>query len=146
MGLVPHLFMTNPHFTQDQLAQVARLSVADIKKVNEYRGIKNKLGFAYQLCYIKLFNRLPAQSPFEMVEELVTFVAIQLDIPREQLLKYAEQKSTFFRHQEELRNYLRLTKFTQDTEGILKDFLFQQSQQIQVAEALFIKATEFLKE
>jgi len=138
--------MNNLHFTQDQLAQVARLSVADIKKVNEYRGIENKLGFAYQLCYVKLFNRLQAQSPFEIIEELVTFIAIQLDIPREQLLTYAEQKSTFFRHQEELRSYLLLTKFTQNSEEILKDFLFQQAQQIQVTEALFMKATDFLKE
>ena len=48
--------MQKPHFTQDQLTQVALLSDADIKKVKEYRGEQNKLGFAYQLCYVKLFN------------------------------------------------------------------------------------------
>src|SRR5579875_2022522 len=138
--------MNKPHFTQEQLTQIARLSSADIKKLGEYRGIENKLGFAYQLCYVKLFNRFPIQSSFEMIEELATFVAVQLDLPREQLTVYASQKSTFFRHQEDIRSYLRLTKFTQEAEELLKKFLFQQSQQIQSTDALLLKATEFLKE
>ena len=98
MGLVLHdLSMHKPHFTQEQLALVAKLSDSDIKRVNENRGTQNKLGFAYQLCYVKLFNRLPTQSNFEPVEELATFVAVQLDIARELLPGYA-QKSTFLHH------------------------------------------------
>jgi hypothetical protein len=139
-------FMNKPHFTQEQLAQVAKLSDSDIKRVNEYRGMKNKLGFAYQLCCVKLFNKLPAQTPFDSVEELATFVAVQLDIPREQLTTYAAQKSTFFRHQEDLCSYLHLEKFNENLENLLKAHLFQQALQIQPTEPLFIKATEFLKE
>jgi hypothetical protein len=146
MGLVLHdLPMNKPHFTQEQLAQVAKLSDSDIKRINENRGIQNKLGFAYQLCYVKLFNRLPTQSNFEPVEELATFVAVQLDIARELLPGYA-QKSTFLHHQEDLCSYLHLEKFNENTETILETHLFQQSLQIQPTESLFIKATEFLKE
>ena len=105
----------------------------------------NKLGFAYQLCYVKLFNKLPAQTPFDSVQELTTFVAVQLDIPREQLSIYAAQKSTFFRHQEDLCNYLRLEKFNENVGALLKAYLFQEALQIQPTESLFIKATEFLK-
>src|SRR5660398_227220 len=70
--------------------------------------MQSKLGYAYQLCYIKLFNRLPIQSNFESVEELATFVGVQLDITREMLPGYAAQKATFFRHQEDLCSYLHL--------------------------------------
>jgi hypothetical protein len=94
--------MNKPHFTQEQLAQVAKLSDSDIKRINENRGLQSKLGFAYQLCYVKLLNRLPIQSHFEPVKELATFVGVQLDITRETLSDYAAQKSTFFRHQEDL--------------------------------------------
>ena len=83
--------MQKPHFTQEQLAQVAKLSDSDIKRVNNNRGIHNKLGFAYQLCYVKLFNRLPTQKNFEPMEELATFVVVQLDITRELLPGYAQK-------------------------------------------------------
>jgi hypothetical protein len=138
--------MHEPHFTQEQLAQVAKLSDSDIKRVNENRGTQNKLGFAYQLCYVKLFNRLPTQTNIEPVEELATFVAVQLDITRELLPSYTAQKSTFFRHQEDLCSYLHLEKFNEDTEAILRAHLLEQALQIQPTESLFIKATEFLKE
>jgi hypothetical protein len=77
--------MNKLHFTQEQLTKVAQLSDEDVSVINECRGTYNKLGFAYQLCHVRLFNRFPAQSPFEPIEELATFVAVQLDIPVEQL-------------------------------------------------------------
>src|ERR1039457_5970230 len=123
--------MNNLHFTQEQLVRVARLSDEDIALVNTCRGSHNKLGIAYQLCYVKLFNRFPAQSPFVEIEELATFVAVQLDIPVEQLLTYASQQVTFSRHQEIIRGYLQVEKFSQTTRSALKDYLFQQAQQIQ---------------
>jgi hypothetical protein len=137
--------MHKPHFTQEQLTQVAKLSDTDIKRVNEYRGAQNRLGFAYQLCHVKLFNRLPTQSNFEPMEELATFVAVQLDITRELLPGYA-QKSTFLHHQEDLCSYLHLEKFNENMEVILRAHLLEQALQIQPTESLFIKATEFLKE
>src|SRR5579859_2386177 len=127
--------MNKFHFTQEQLTKVAKLSDVDVQWLNGYRGAQNKLGVAYQLCYVKLFNRLPAQSPFEMIEELATFVAVQLAIPREQLSVYAAQKSTFFRHQIDIRTYLQIEKLTKYTEAKLQTYLFYQAQQIQQTES-----------
>ena len=46
MVLVLHdLSMHKPHFTQEQLAQVAKLSDNDLKRVNENRGMQSKLGY-----------------------------------------------------------------------------------------------------
>ncbi len=138
--------MNKINFTQDQLARVAKLSDEDMALINTCRGSHNKLGVAYQLCYVKLFNRFPAQSPFIVVEELATFVAVQLDVPVERLLTYASQQVTFSRQQEIIRGSLQVEKFSQATRVALNDYLFQQAQQIQPTESLLIRTTEFLKE
>src|SRR5688572_30624961 len=98
--------MQKPHFTQDQLVLVAKLSDADIVRINKCRGMQNKIGFAYQLCYVKLFNRFPGQSPLEILDELATFVAIQLDLSKEQLQAYSLRQPTVSEHQEQIRTYL----------------------------------------
>jgi hypothetical protein len=38
----------------------------------------NRLGFAYQVAFARLFDRFPQQQPFELLEELVYFSAAQL--------------------------------------------------------------------
>ena len=138
--------MQKPHFTQDQLVQVAKLSDADILRINKCRGIQNKIGFAYQLCYVKLFNRFPVQSPLEILDELATFVAIQVDLSKEPLQAYSLRQPTVSQHQEQLRAYLHISRFDQHIEDALKEYLFHQALQIQPTESLLVKATEFLKE
>jgi uncharacterized protein DUF4158 len=137
--------MQKPHFSQDQLVQVAKLTDADLIQIGECRGAHNQLGFGYQVCYVKLFNRFPNQSPFEIVEELATFVALQLAQPKELLVEYARQKWTFFHHQEAICAYLHLTKFNQRMETLLNEYLFQQALQIHPTDSLLVKATDFLK-
>lgn len=102
--------MNNLHFTQEQLTRVAKLTDEDMVLVKTCRGQHNKLGCAYQLCYVKLFNRLPAQSPFVAIEELATFVAVQLDIPVDRLIDYASRQVTFSRQQEIIRGHLQVEK------------------------------------
>ncbi len=139
--------MNKLHFTQEQLVQVAKLSDADIRIINGCRWEHNRLGFAYQLCYVKLFNRFPVQSPPELIDELATFVAVQLDIPKENLHTYSSlRQATVSEHQEIIRTYLHVEKYNQDNENALKDYIFQQALQIQATESLFVKSTKFLKE
>lgn len=139
--------MNKLHFTQEQLVQVAKLSDADIRIINECRGEHNKFGFAYQLCYVKLFNQFPIQSPHEQLDELATFVAVQLDISKEVLHIYSSlRQATVSEHQESIRTYLSVEKYDQNSENVLNNYIFQQSLQIQATESLFLKATEFLKE
>jgi hypothetical protein len=97
-------------FTQEQLTKVARLSDEDMELIADCRGEHNKLGLGYQLCYIKLFNRFPTYNPFTAIDELASFVAVQLDAPLEQLTRYADQKATFFRHQDAICTHLKVKK------------------------------------
>src|SRR5262245_49730677 len=121
--------MQKQHFTQEQLVQVAKLKEPDIEQIKKCRGEQSKIGYAYQICYVKLFNRLPPQSRLEILEELATFVAIQVDIPKDQLYVYAHKQPTISEHQEQIRTYLRLETFTPTVEDMLRVFLFQQALQ-----------------
>ena len=40
-------------------------------------------GFAYQIAFVRLAHRFPLQQPLEIVDELLTYVGVQLDIPAE---------------------------------------------------------------
>jgi hypothetical protein len=39
----------------------------------------NRLGFVYQIGFARPFSRFPAQQPLEICDELLSFVAVQLN-------------------------------------------------------------------
>jgi hypothetical protein len=80
--------MSKQHFTQGQLIQVAKLSEADMVVNNECRSPQTKLGLGYQLASVRLFNQFPPQVPFEPLEDIVTYMSLQLDIPPELIEQY----------------------------------------------------------
>jgi hypothetical protein len=46
-----------------------------MNEVAKCRRDHNRLGFAYQIGFARLFNRFPAQQPLEINDELLSFVA-----------------------------------------------------------------------
>jgi hypothetical protein len=52
-------------YSRKQLIEAASLTEMDLQEVSRCRGAHNRLGFAYQLGFARLFNRFPAQQPFE---------------------------------------------------------------------------------
>lgn len=65
-------------FSRRQLVLRATLSESDHAEVRRCRGGHCRLGFAYQLGFVKLLGRLPNQYSLEVIPELVTFMAIQI--------------------------------------------------------------------
>jgi len=65
-------------FSRQQLKRAAALTEEDLVQIGKCRRTHNRLGFAYQVGFIRLFNRLPRQQPFEVVDELVSLSAAQL--------------------------------------------------------------------
>ena len=51
-----------------------------MNEVAKCRRDHNRLGFAYQIGFARLFNRFPAQQPLEINDELLSFVAVQMNI------------------------------------------------------------------
>jgi hypothetical protein len=46
-------------------------SANDIEHILQCRGERNRLGFAYQLAFVRFFNRFPAQEPLEVSQDTV---------------------------------------------------------------------------
>jgi len=49
-------------------------------EVAKCRRPQNRLGFAYQLAFVRLLNRFPQQQEFEVIDDLVNFTALQLAV------------------------------------------------------------------
>src|SRR6266481_3153984 len=65
--------------SRDQLKRAASLTEEDFVELGKCRRPHNRLGFAYQVAFVRLFDRFPQQQPFELIEELVCFSAVVAD-------------------------------------------------------------------
>ena len=73
------------------------LTPSDLDLVGQRRGDENYLGFALLLCTLRYLGHFPAdmhQSP----ENVVTYVANQLHVAPEALVKYADRDETRWEH------------------------------------------------
>lgn len=112
-------------YSHHQLQTAAKLTTKDIQEIQQRRRAHNRLGFAYQLAFIRLANRFPVQQPFELDEELLTFVSLQLDLPTQLIETYAQRQSMLSEHQEQIRIYLDLRRFGEVEIQMLERFLLK---------------------
>jgi hypothetical protein len=138
--------MDHLHFTQEQLVQVAKFSEADIVVINECRSLQTKLGLGYQLVFVRLFNQFPPQVPFEPLEDIVTYMGLQLDISSDLIEQYKNRWETIAEHRKRIQEYLQLRPFHPIGVQLLDDFLYKEALQIEPTDSLMIKATHFLRD
>ncbi len=112
--------MPMPNYTREQLTIEAKLTPEDLEQVRRCRHAYTRLGFAYQLAFVRLLNRFPRQEPFEVQDEILTYVGMQLDLALDGIVAYSRRRMTVSAHQERIRQYLGLTRFSQ-AEGDLAD-------------------------
>lgn len=86
--------MSTLKYSHEQLVQLAKLTPADMAEIDQLRQPHNRLGFAYQLAYVRLFNRFPAQVTFVTIDDLLNFVSVQLNITTETIADYATRQKT----------------------------------------------------
>jgi Domain of unknown function (DUF4158) len=67
-------------FSRNQLKRAASLTEEDFVQLAKCRRPHNRLGFAYQVAFVRLFDRFPQQQPFELLEEIFCFSAAQLEV------------------------------------------------------------------
>lgn len=135
------------NYTREQLLVLAKLTTEDLEEIEQRRRDHNRLGFAYQLAFIRVYNRFPIQRPsFEIDHELLIFVGLQLDISAGEIEHYHTRQPTLSRHQEELRLYLGLRRFDEETQAELEQFLFEEACRLEQMNALLARAGEFLRE
>ena len=63
--------------SRSQLIRDSALTKTDLLEIATCRGEPQRLGFAYQLGFVQVFQRFPVQQPLEICEELQSFIALQ---------------------------------------------------------------------
>ncbi len=112
--------------------------------IAQCRGDQNRLGFAYQLAFVKLFNRFPAQEPLEIQEDLLTFASIQLSLDLQYIEPYGNRQQTVSEHQESIRHYLGLHSFPSARSDV-DAFLLKEAWQLEQMVALTARLKAFLR-
>jgi uncharacterized protein DUF4158 len=115
-------------FSRDQLKRAATLTEEDFVQLDKCRRPHNRLGFAYQVAFVRLFDRFPQQQPFELIEELVCFSAAQLRLDARLIELYRKRQQT-------ITGYLRLRAFDNAEAARLEQFLFEESCRLEQASA-----------
>jgi TnpA family transposase len=115
-----------------------------LEKIQSYRGNHNKLGFAYQLIYVRLLNYFPKQKPFEIIDEILSFAAMQMGINKKEITSYLKHRQHISRHQEQIREYLRLKSFNVSDQ--LCQFLLEEAHRVEQITLLLSEAKRFLKD
>lgn len=87
------------------IIRLATLSKQDRPIISRCRGQHNRLGFAYQLMFVKVFNRFPSQIPLEVQPQILTFAALQLAIKIELINLYQNRQQTVSDHQLQIRDF-----------------------------------------
>jgi TnpA family transposase len=138
--------MKNSPYAHAQLLAAAHLTPEDIQEIHQRRRPHNRLGCAYQLAFVRLTNRFPTQQPFELDEELLTFVSVQLTLPPQLIQVYSQRQSTLSEHQESIRTYLKLRRFAEAEVQLLEQFLFDEACRLEQTGPLLSRAKQFLRE
>ncbi len=131
---------------QKQMIEYGTLTLEDKVQIAQCRGTHNHLGFAYQIAFVRLMNRFPAQQPLELIQEVLDFVGVQLGIDVSQIEQYAERRQTVSEHQIRIQDYLKKRRLDSEQLQCLQHFLFEQSCRLERTEALQHQAKIFLKE
>jgi TnpA family transposase len=124
----------------------AAFSAADLELIAGCRGPHNRLGFAYQLAFVRLTGRLPKQDAIEVLEDLLAFVAAELEADPRDLRDYARRQSTVSAHQQQIRAHLGLRPFGDAEREALRQFLFEEAFRLERISALVARGAEFLRE
>ena len=138
--------LPTPSFTRQQLVEQAALTKEDLERVNQCRRPHNRLGFAYQVGFVRLSNRFPAQQPFEINQALLTYTGVQLETDPAAIEHYVRRRETIAEHQSQIRHYLNLRPFEAAEQQRLDEFLFDACCRLEQTAVLRALAEQFLRE
>jgi len=144
-GIETHLDGSS-HHSRRRLIEQATLSREDLHEIARCRRNHSCLGFAYQIGFVYLENRFPIQSPFEVMDNLLQFISVQVGIEPDEIHKYASHQQTISQHQIRIRQYLNLRELVHMDTGSLKRYIFEQSCRLEKTSALYSLVEQYLKD
>ena len=138
--------MQSQQYTRQQLIEQGTLSEEDLREIFQCRRDYNRLGFAYQIGFVRLKNRFPEQSHFEVIDDLLQFVSTQMGIVPSEIDQYRVRQPTISDHQNTIRRYLDLKEFSDANIGSIKQYVFEQSFRLEHTGALRSLLEQYLRE
>jgi hypothetical protein len=137
--------MKKSPYTHQQLLTLGKLSQSDQKVIRQSRQAHTQLGFAYQLAFVRLLKRFPGQRLFEIDDELLTYVSVQLDLPSSLIHTYSKRQPTLSAHRTRIRSYLQLRRLEEPELALLKQFLLEEASRLEQTGALLARAEKYLR-
>ena len=138
--------MSTVRFSHQEIVREAKFSPEDMAEIQKRRQEHTRLGFAYQLAFVRLAHRFPAQQPLEIIDELLTYVGIQLDIPAENIESYQQRQPTIADQRLAVLDHLGLRRFGESEIKMLEKFLFEEACRLEQTGPLLVQGKQFLKE
>ncbi len=129
--------MADGSFPRRVLLRQAQLSRRDHDELRDLRVDHTRLGFAYQLAFTRLTGRLPRQTPIEVAEDLLLYVAQQLGFEERAhtlLDQYAARQPTISEHTERVKRYLGFRTFEREDHERLRDFVRKEAEHLEQAD------------
>jgi hypothetical protein len=136
--------MKTQSYSHQDLVRIAQFTRDYLAKIQGLRQDHTRLGFAYQLAFVRLYHRFPAQRPLEIIDEILTYVSLQLNIPTTAIAVYQIQRRTIVAHQQELRTYLAVRRFGEAELDALEFYLFEEASRLEQTGPLLTQAKQFL--
>ncbi len=101
--------VSDPDVSRPRLVRDATFLEANRREIALRRGPHNRLGFAYQVAFVRVLGRFPQQTPLEIDGEILRFAALQLGADAETIYAYAHRRQTVSEHQQRIGEHLRLS-------------------------------------
>ena len=136
--------MSKSMYSHEQIIQAGQFTPEDMIEILQRRRGQNRLGFAYQMAFVRLVNRFPTQQPLEVLPELLTYVGLQLGIKTEAINLYDKRQPTITEHRQDITLYEGLRRFEEAGRQLLADFLFNEASRLEQTGPLLNQAKRFL--
>jgi TnpA family transposase len=133
-------------YPRELIAERVVFTPADHAQIALCRGAHNRLGFAYQMAFLRLTGRFPSQQPLELLPEVLAFVASELAIAPTAIEAYAQRQATVSAHQDQLRLHLGFQPFGPAAREALSRFLREEALHLDHLPALVAQAEAFLRD
>jgi hypothetical protein len=134
------------HYPRDLIVDRVRFTPTDQAQIAQCRGAHNRLGFAYQLGFLRLTGRFPAQQPLELLDGLLVFVAQEVALDPVLIQDYAQRRQTVSEHQQLLALYLGFRPFGPAERDVLGHFVRDEALRLESTPALVAQAEAFLRD
>src|SRR5262249_23245462 len=133
------------YYPRDLITERVRFTPADHAQITHCRGVHNRLGLAYQMGFVRLTGRFPAQQPLEMLHDLLVWVAQEVGLDPSAIEAYAPRRQTVSEHQLLLQGSLGLRPCGPAERDLLGRYLREEALRLESTPALIAQAEAFLR-